>query len=133
MAAPMWQYITILVFFSLGAVLNFVSIGLMLFLEKMKPDAFSFPQKEIGAGGLLFKTLVTVFAGYLTWSLYQFAPGALSMGILIVHWASLAVAYIISIKNAGKIKTYSYGQHIFGTLYCSAMLVALITYGVQCL
>lgn len=133
MAAPMWQYITILVFFSLGAVLNFISVGLMLFIEEMKPDALSFPQKEICAGGLLLKTLMAVFAGYLTWSLYQFAPGALSMGILIVHWASLAVGYIMSVKNAGKIKTYSYGQHIFGTLYCSAMLAALITYGVQCL
>lgn len=133
MAAPTWQFITILVFFSLGAVLNFVSIGLMLFLEKVKPEALSFPQKDLGFGGLLFKTLMTGFAAYLTWSLYQFAPGALSLGILVVHWASLVVGYIMSVKNAGKIKTYSYGQHIFGTLYCSAMLAALITYGVQCL
>lgn len=129
--APLWQYITIMVIFSLGFVLNFVSIGLMLFLEKVKPDTLTFPQKELGVCSLLFKTLMAIFAGYLTYSLYIWAPGSLSLGILIVHWATLFVHFVVSIAKAGKIRTYTYGQHFFGTLYSGGMLIALITYGVK--
>lgn len=133
MAAPMWQYITILVLFSLSAALNIISIGLLAFLEKVKPDALTIPKRDLGIGSLLFKTLAALFGAYLSWSLYQFAPGALSLGIIIVHWSSLVVGYILSIKEAGNVKTYGYGQHIFGTVYSCGMLAALVTYGVQCL
>lgn len=130
-SAPLWQYIVIMVIFSLGFVLNLSSIGLMLFLEKVKPDSLSFPQKELGVGSLLFKTLVAIFAAYLTYSLYMWAPSTLSLGILIVHWATVFVHYVVSIAGAGKIKTYTYGQHFFGMLYTAGMLIALITYGVK--
>lgn len=133
MAVPLWQYITIVVFFSLGLVMNLASIGLMAYLEKVKPESLTIDREPLGFGRLLFRTLMSVFAGYLTWSLYQFAPGTLSLGILIVHWASLVVSYVMTIADAGKTKTYGYGQHVFSTLYCTAVLGALITYGVQCL
>lgn len=133
MAAPIWQYITILVFFSLGAVLNVLSIGLMAFVEKNTPELLTAKRDPISFGKLLLRTLMSVFAGYLTWTLYQYAPGALSLGILVTHWASLVVGYVVTIAEAGKTKTYGYGQHIFATIYCTAVLGALITYGVQCL
>lgn len=130
-SAPLWQYIVITVIFSLGFVLNLVSIGLMLFLEKVKPDALSWPQKDLGVGSLLFKTLMAIFAAYLTYSLYVWAPNSLSLCILIVHWATLFVHYVVSIAKAGKIRTYTYGQHFFGILYTAGMVTALITYGVK--
>lgn len=131
--APLWQYITIMVIFGIGLILNFVSVGLMLFLEKVKPDALTWDQKELGVGSMLFKTLMALFAAYLSYSLYVWAPGALSLGILIVHWATLFVHYVVSIAKAGKARTYTYGQHFFGMAYTGAMLVALIVYGVKCL
>lgn len=130
-SAPLWQYIVIMVIFSLGFILNLVSVGLMLFLEKVKPDALSWPQKDLGVGSLLFKTLMAIFAAYLTYSLYVWAPNALSLSILIVHWATLFVHYVVSIAKAGKIRTYTYGQHFFGILYTAGMVTALITYGVK--
>lgn len=133
MLAPTWQYIVLMVIFCLGASLNVISLGLMLFLESIKPEALKFEQRALGAGSLLVKTLMGIFAAYLSYSLYIWSPGALSLGIMIVHWASIIVSYILSIANAGKAKTYTYGQHVFGAIYTTGMVIALIFYGVKCL
>lgn len=132
-SAPLWQYITLMVIFCLGASLNVISLGLMLFLEKVSPESIKFDQRTLGAGSLLFKTLMGIFGAYLSYSLYVWAPGALSLGFLIVHWSSIVVGYIMGIANAGKVKTYTYGQHVFGAIYTTSMAIALIVYGVQCL
>lgn len=133
MLAPTWQYIVLIVIFCLGASLTVISLGLMLFLESIKPGALKFEQRALGAGYLLFKTLVGIFAVYLSYSLYVWSPGALSLGIMIVHWASIIVGYIRGITSAGKAKTYTYGQHVFGAIYTTGMVIALIFYGVKCL
>lgn len=133
MDTPMWQYIALVLIFSLGAILNVTSVGLMVFLEKVKPEVLTKKQAPLGVGSLLFKTLVAVFAAYLSYSLYLWAPGALGLGILIVHWSSIVVRYIVGVVDAGKEKIYTYGQHFFGAAYSSAMLIALIVYGVKCL
>lgn len=131
LTAPIWQYITIVVLFSLGFTLNLASVGLMFFLEKLKPDALTGRLKEISFGSILFKTLMVAFSAYLTYSLYVWSPNSLSLCLLVVHWATLFAHYVFSIARAGKIRTYTYSQHLFGMAYSSGMLIALITYGVK--
>lgn len=133
MGVPIWQYVVMMAFFVLGFFLNIISIGLMAHLEKTKPDALNVEIPELSFVGMLFKTLLGLFSAYVSYSLYIWAPGLLSMAILVVHWSSLVVSYIVSIANAGKTKRYSFGHHGFAVLYTLGMIVALITYGVQCL
>lgn len=132
-SAPIWQYVTLTVIFSLGAFLNLLSIGLLIFLEKVKPEAMTLRQEKLSTGSLLVRTLMGIFGAYLSYCLYMWAPGAFTLVFLAVHWASIAVGYIVSIANAGKEKVYTYSQHVFGALYTSGMVIALITYGVKCL
>lgn len=133
MAAPIWQYIVIMFLFGLSFLLNFVSLGLMMFLGKVKPELLKFKKEAFSPVLLFVRLLISLFAMYLTYSLYVWAPGALSLGILIVHWTGLFARFISDLMEAGKEKTYTYGSHLFGCAYAAGTSIALVIYGVQCL
>ena len=131
MGAPIWQYVVMMAFFVLGFFMNIFSVGVMAHLEKSKPEALNIENPELSFVSMLFKTLLGLFSAYVSYSLYVWSPGTLSLGILVVHWSSLVVSYIVAIANAGKTKRYSYGHHTFAIAYTFGMIVALITYGVK--
>lgn len=133
MTAPIWQYVVMMAFFVLGFILNVVGIALRSHMEKEDPKVFVIDNKPLSTASLMFKTLLGLFAAYLSYSLYVWAPGTLSLGIVIVHWTSVMAGYIMAIVNAGKSKEATHGQQVFAIFYTLGMVVALITYGIQCL
>lgn len=133
MSAPIWQYVVMISFFVFGFLLNVVGILLRSYMEKEDPKAFVVTNSPLSTASLMFKTLLGLFAAYISYSLYVWAPGTLSLGIVIVHWTSVMVGYIMAIINAGKSKKATYGQQVFAIFYTLGMVVALITYGIQCL
>lgn len=133
MGEPIWQYVVMMAFFVLGFILNVLGIALRSYMEKEDPKVFVIDNKPLSTASLMFKTLLCLFAAYLSYSLYVWAPGTLSLGIVIVHWTSVMAGYIMAIVNAGKSKEATHGQQVFAIFYTLGMVVALITYGIQCL
>jgi len=136
MAAPTWQYIVLMVIFTLGLCLNMASVVVMKILEEKKKgneNPLALQNNKLSFGPLLVKTLMSVFSAYLMYSLYLWAPGALAFSMLVVHCSTLLVGYILSISRAGEVKVYTYGEHFFGAFYALCMITALVFYGVQCL
>lgn len=132
MLAPTWQYITMVVLFGLAVAMNFLALGFMI-MAKSAGEPLKSDGKYFGAGSLFFQLIVAGFMMYVSYSLFAWSSGPLGLTILIAHWASIISTFMYSLTQQGKVREYSMGSVLWGTLYSSTMLGCLIVYGLQCL
>lgn len=132
MSAPTWQYITMVVLFGMGVVMNFMALGFMA-MAKSSGEPLKSDGKYFGMVGLFFRVLIAGFMMYVSYSLFVWYSGPLGLTILVAHWSAVISTFMYSLSQQGKVREYSLGSVLWGTLYSSTMLGCLVVYGLQCL
>lgn len=130
---PIWQYVMLTVFFSLGVILHILGVGIIVAAKSVKAKMEKKPIEPLTSNGLFFRMLIGSFAMYLSYSLYVWSPGVLGTIILVIHWASVISAFLAQFLWAGRLPKYSVGKEVFGLFRSLLMLCLIITYGILCL
>lgn len=129
MLAPMWQYFTMLIMFSLAFVLNIIGVAAVVFADRKIMTSGSYDT----AFGLFLRVVVSGIMMYASYSLFQWYTGPLGLGILLVHWASVISTFLYSLSISGRKVEYTLGKSLWGALYTGGMVISLIVYGLSCL
>lgn len=130
---PIWQYVTLTVFFSLGVILHILGVGIIAAASSVKANMEKKPIGPLTSNGLFFKLLMGSFGMYLSYSLYVWSPGLLGTTILIIHWASVISLFLGQLLSAGRYPKFSVAKEVFGLMRSLLMLVLIVSYGVACL
>lgn len=129
MEAPVWEYVVLCVLFSFGFIAGiFGLVGIAFAKDPIYTDGKSVTHLQV-----FFRILFGGFAGYLSWQLFQWYGGPLGVVILAAHWASMASSFLTTLAYSGKKVLCRASSVIWGMIYTTSMLVALIIYGVTCL
>lgn len=129
MLAPMWQYFTMLILFSLAFIFNVIGIAAVVFAERKIMTSGD----HDGAFAIFFRVVVSGIMMYASYSLFEWYTGPLGLGILLVHWSSVISTFIYSLSISGRKVEFTFGKSLWGTVYTAGMLISLIVYGLTCL
>lgn len=129
MSAPVWQYFTMSALFSVAFVFNLIGVAAVALTDRKIMTSGDYRT----ASGLFFRTLISGFMMYVSYSLYAWYGGPLGLGIVLAHWASVISTFLYSLSIAGRKVEFTIGKAAWGAFYTGGMLMALIVYGLTCL
>lgn len=125
--APIWQYVILVILFTLSLIMNFISLGVMASMGGKVPAK----NDRVTQGNMFFGVLIGIFAGWLSYSLYVWAPNTTMLVFMVAHWTSIISYQISRIANSGKPRFYTYSQHLWGVLFSLTALVILTIFGIK--
>lgn len=132
MAAPIWQYVVLMICFGLGFLTTLIAIlGLAVMPKKDLPKKYD----EVGYGSISWTILASAFGAYLSYSLYVWSPGLLGLALIAFHYTGLITSFVQKIRMSGKTIEYdkAWGTIAYGAV-CTTVLLGLgIAYGIVCL
>lgn len=132
MLAPTWQFVVMVVIFSLGVIMNWAALGFVIFAKGAGEPIMS-DGKYKSPAVWFFRTIVCGFMMYVSYSLFAWYTGPLGLIILVAHWASLIAGFIWSVSIQGVQREHSVLSVLWGSVYTTFMLGCLAVYGVNCL
>jgi hypothetical protein len=129
MSAPTLQYVALLAFFILGAIVQ-VLVSCYYKVKSKELENQVVKVKERGPMNIIFGLFLSGLAMYCSYSLADWARSNLSYAILAVHWIGVIYSNYRSFEKEVTIKGY---QIYLSLTYVLSMVAMLILYGVQCL